>query len=196
MGVFFNVQQGFADRGEENVRSGRREFGRVVVEDREFRGQAGAIGESRAVGAQGNSQRECRGRGTQCAKRLAQRRGRVRGLPLQSLEPGTQFGMRVAHEHGIPPMRPLFVDFPDDSVAWTVEDQFLLGPDLLIAPILAPGIAARTVYLPSGTSWADAAPGAVHAGGSEVRVSAPPDRIPVFVREGADNPVRPDEPTR
>ena len=66
-------------------------------------------------------------------------------------------------------MRPLFVDFPDDPGAWRAEDQFLFGPDLLIAPVLEPGPAAREVYLPAGRAWIDAATGDRHDGGVTVR---------------------------
>ncbi len=59
--------------------------------------------------------------------------------------------MRKAHEEGIPPMRPLFVDFPDDPESWAIEDEFLLGPDLLVAPILSAGLRQRPVYLPPGS---------------------------------------------
>ena len=97
--------------------------------------------------------------------------------------------MRVAHEQGVPPMRPLFVDHPDDRLTWDVEDQFLLGPDLLVAPVLHADVTARTLYLPAGASWTDAATGETHAGGTKVHVPAPLDRIPVFLRDGAAIPV-------
>jgi alpha-D-xyloside xylohydrolase len=93
--------------------------------------------------------------------------------------------MREAALRGTPPMRPLFVDFPDDPGAWLVEDQFMFGPDLLIAPVLTPGAHSRDVYLPAGRTWVDAATGERHAGGRAVAVPVSPDRIPVFSPEGA-----------
>lgn len=45
-------------------------------------------------------------------------------------------------------MRPLFYDFPHDSEAWSIEDEFMFGPDLLIAPVLYEGARERNVYLP------------------------------------------------
>ena len=113
-----------------------------------------------------------------------------RVLARESLRPYLMEQMRVAHELGVPPMRPLFVDFPDDPAAWTTDDQFLLGPDLLIAPVLTAGATSRTVYLPAGASWTDAATGETRPGGTTVEAPAPLDRIPVFVRDGADNPLR------
>ncbi|MGC7094382.1 TIM-barrel domain-containing protein [Amycolatopsis lurida] len=94
--------------------------------------------------------------------------------------------MRAAHEHGTPPMRPLFVEFPDDAASWDVDDQFMLGPDLLVAPVLHAGATSREVYLPPGAAWTDAWTGEVSSGGS---VEAPLDRIPLFLRDGAKLPI-------
>lgn len=107
----------------------------------------------------------------------------------ERLRPYLMDQMRVAHELGVPPMRPLFVDFPDDEEAWSVEDQFLLGPDILVSPILHPGGTSRKVYLPHGTDWIDAWSGTRHPGGQTIEVEAPLDRIPVLVRDGSDLPV-------
>jgi alpha-D-xyloside xylohydrolase len=83
-------------------------------------------------------------------------------------------------------MRPLFMDFPQDPGAWRSEDEFLFGPDLLIAPVLEPGARVREVYLPPGRTWVEAGTGDSRAGGVTVRVEVSPDRIPVFVAEGAE----------
>jgi alpha-D-xyloside xylohydrolase len=91
----------------------------------------------------------------------------------------------AAHHTGAPVMRPLFFDFPGDDHAWSVDDQFLLGPDILVAPVTEAGARSRAVHLPSGTRWADAFTGTVHGGGITFDASAPLERIPVFVREGA-----------
>ncbi|PWK85639.1 alpha-D-xyloside xylohydrolase [Lentzea atacamensis] len=91
----------------------------------------------------------------------------------------------AAHRTGAPPMRPLFFDFPDDERCWTVDDQFLLGPDVLVAPVVEAGARARLVYLPAGARWWCPATGVVHDGGTIVEAQAPLERIPVFVREGA-----------
>ncbi|HEY5397147.1 MAG TPA: TIM-barrel domain-containing protein [Trebonia sp.] len=104
----------------------------------------------------------------------------------ERLRPYIHQQMQVASRQGIPPMRPLFVDFPHDPGAWQVEDQFLFGPDLLIAPVLEPGADVRDVYLPVGRAWIEAGTGDRHDGGSAIRVSLSPDRIPVFVTEGSE----------
>lgn len=103
----------------------------------------------------------------------------------ERLRPYIHEQMRVASRTGLPPMRPLFVDFPDDPDAWRAEDEFLFGPDLVIAPVLEPGASTRAVYLPAGPGWIAAGTGDRHDGGQLVRVPLSPDRIPVFVREGA-----------
>ncbi|MGQ9682489.1 MAG: glycoside hydrolase family 31 protein [Anaerolineae bacterium] len=98
--------------------------------------------------------------------------------------------MRRASRQGTPPMRPLFFDYPGDAAAWGVEDQFLFGPDLLVAPVLYEGARTRQVYLPDGVEWTDAWTGAQHAGGQWLTVPAPLERIPLFVRRGVDLPIR------
>ncbi|WP_199431485.1 glycoside hydrolase family 31 protein [Qaidamihabitans albus] len=107
----------------------------------------------------------------------------------ERLRPYLMAQMRIAHDTGMPPMRPLFVDFPGDGAAWDVDDEFLLGPDLLVAPVLDPGARSRAVYLPAGTGWTDAWTGVEHAGGTTIEAEAPLERIPVFLRAGADVPV-------
>jgi alpha-D-xyloside xylohydrolase len=104
----------------------------------------------------------------------------------ERLRPYIHEQMRVAAENGTPPMRPLFVDFPDDPDAWRVEDQFLFGPDLLVSPVLAPRARTRDVYLPAGRTWIEAATGDRHDGGAIIRVPVSADRIPVLVSAGAE----------
>ncbi|MFE9021380.1 TIM-barrel domain-containing protein [Streptomyces sp. NPDC007808] len=91
-----------------------------------------------------------------------------------------------AHRTGAPAMRPLFFDFPEDPRAWDVDDQFLLGPDVLVAPVYEAGARARQVYLPVGARWLDAITGRVLTGGTRLDAQAPLERIPVYLREGAD----------
>ncbi|MEA2026099.1 MAG: glycoside hydrolase family 31 protein, partial [Chloroflexota bacterium] len=96
--------------------------------------------------------------------------------------------MYRAHEVGLPPMRPLFVDWPDDAMSWMVEDEFLLGPDVLVAPVVELGARNREVYLPPGR-WVDAWTGAAHVGATTVLAEAPLERIPVFIRGDASVPI-------
>ena len=82
-------------------------------------------------------------------------------------------------------MRPLFVDFPGDEAAWAVSDQFMFGPDLLVAPVLEQGVSQREVYLPTGTRWVEVATGLKYDGGQRLTVQAPLASVPVFVRAAA-----------
>ena len=82
-------------------------------------------------------------------------------------------------------MRPLFYDYPADEHAWVVEDQFMFGPDILVAPVTSEGARARSVYLPAGAKWMDAWTDRPCDGGQRVECDAPISRIPVFVREGS-----------
>lgn len=87
-----------------------------------------------------------------------------------------------AHETGAPILRPLLYDFPQDARTYQLQDQAMVGPNLLIAPILNPGQEYRMVYLPEGT-WYNYWSGELLTGGYHL-VHAPLERIPVFVRGG------------
>jgi alpha-D-xyloside xylohydrolase len=93
--------------------------------------------------------------------------------------------MEAAHEKGTPVMRPLLFDFPEDKAAWGVEDQYMFGPDILVAPVLYSGMRSRDVYLPGVARWKNAWTGEETAGGKTIKADAPIERIPLFIREGA-----------
>ncbi|MDZ4769427.1 MAG: glycoside hydrolase family 31 protein [Chloroflexota bacterium] len=93
-----------------------------------------------------------------------------------------------AHETGHPIMRPLVYHYADDARARLESFDFMLGADLLIAPITEPDARERAVYLPTGahgTQWVDVHSGTVYSGGATISAPAPLDRIPVFVRASA-----------
>jgi len=92
---------------------------------------------------------------------------------------------------GVPPMRPLWFEFPHDVNTYFVEDQFLLGADLLVAPVVHEDETQRRVYFPRGAAWIDWWDGTRHEGGSHADIAAPLDRLPVFVRAGAAIPSSP-----
>jgi len=87
-------------------------------------------------------------------------------------------------------MRPLFYEFPDDELAWSVDDAFLFGPDILVAPVTEYGVREREVHLPAGAEWTDPWTGATHRGGTDICLPAPLDRVPVLLRDGAALPIR------
>ncbi|MDA1043745.1 MAG: family 31 glucosidase [Verrucomicrobia bacterium] len=104
----------------------------------------------------------------------------------ERLRPYIMEQMSVAQSSGLPPMRPLFLDYPDDPHAWQIENQFLFGPDILVAPIVRFGARSRSVYLPAGSPWRDAWTGKQHHGGSTFEADAPLARIPVYLRAGCN----------
>lgn len=90
-----------------------------------------------------------------------------------------------AHDTGLPLMRPVWLVDPTSPSAWSVGDEYLLGTDVLVAPVLAPGVAARSVYVPPGV-WRAYWTGGSVTGPGWTTVDAPRDRIPLFVRVGSD----------
>ncbi|MHB8061652.1 MAG: TIM-barrel domain-containing protein [Ruminiclostridium sp.] len=94
--------------------------------------------------------------------------------------------MRCASETGTPVMRPLFYDFPEDETCYQVDDAYMFGDELLVAPIVVKGAEQRQVYLPKGSTWREAAGGEVIEGGQWINVKAGLDKIPLFYRDEAD----------
>jgi alpha-D-xyloside xylohydrolase len=82
-------------------------------------------------------------------------------------------------------MRPFCYDFPDDQQAWQIEDAYMFGPDILVAPVTSEGVRQRTVYLPGGCQWRNHLSGEVFNGGQTLIADAPLADIPVFLREGS-----------
>ncbi|MFV0405966.1 MAG: TIM-barrel domain-containing protein [Propioniciclava sp.] len=103
----------------------------------------------------------------------------------EALRPYTRALMTEAHQHGQPVMRGLFHEFPDDDACWSVTDEYLFGPDLLVCPVVQPHATNREVYLPAGVNWIDAQTASVHPGGGTVTALAPAGTIPVFIRDGS-----------
>jgi len=94
--------------------------------------------------------------------------------------------MRRAAERGEPVLRSLFYEFEDDPRAYEDCDEFMFGPDLLVANVVEPGQRERRVYLPRGVEgWYDFHGGAYYEPGTEVLIAAPLDCIPMFARAGA-----------
>jgi alpha-D-xyloside xylohydrolase len=104
----------------------------------------------------------------------------------ERLRPYVMSVMEQAHETGLPVIRPLFLGFPGDQACWDIDDQYLFGEDILVAPVTSYGARRRRVYLPPGTTWRDAWTGAEHAGGQWLDAAAPLERIPVFLRDECD----------
>ena len=86
---------------------------------------------------------------------------------------------------GLPFQRPLFLHHEDDPRAFEVFDAYLLGRDLLVAPVWLAGKTRWTTYLPKGAKWRHLWTGKAFEGGMDVEVAAPFGRPPVFVRDGS-----------
>jgi len=93
--------------------------------------------------------------------------------------------MQAAHEKGTPVIRPLFYDFPQAEKAWDITDEYMFGPDVLVAPVLYEGVRERSVWLPDG-KWTNINDGSLWEGGQTIKAPAPYEAIPVYARTGSD----------
>jgi alpha-D-xyloside xylohydrolase len=96
----------------------------------------------------------------------------------------------AAFKTGLPIIRPMLVEFPAQARMWQIDDQYMLGPDLLVAPIVQAGVDRRTVVLPEG-NWYDFWNTTRIEGGKEIDYPVKDDQLPIFVRPGAIIPMGP-----
>ncbi len=94
-----------------------------------------------------------------------------------------------AHQTGAPFMRGLFLDFGADPNVADIGDEYMFGPALLVAPVTEQGATSRSVYLPAGTDWYNFWTNERMHGGQRLRVAAPINTIPLFVRAGSILPL-------
>jgi alpha-glucosidase len=101
-------------------------------------------------------------------------------------------------QQGTAVMRPLFHDFPNtDGVELDrIDDQFLIGPAIMQAPIVQQGQQTRFVTLPGNGRWMDANTGQFLAAGRTIHVTSSADRTPIYLREGSLVPMQPGVRTR
>ncbi|WP_375552243.1 TIM-barrel domain-containing protein [Rhodophyticola porphyridii] len=85
---------------------------------------------------------------------------------------------------GDPVMAPLFYHHPGQRDLFDRADAYMLGPDMLVAPVLEAGATARSVALPEGQDWVHAWTGIAYSGSTTADIDAPWGRIPVFIRKG------------
>jgi len=93
------------------------------------------------------------------------------------------------YQTGAPYMRALFMDFPDDRKVADLRDEYMFGPAFLVAPVTEQGATSRAVYLPEGFDWYNYWTKERLHGGQTIQVSAPIDRLPLFVRAGSIVPI-------
>lgn len=104
----------------------------------------------------------------------------------ERIRPYVTVQMKAAHDKGTPVMRPLFYDFPADQQSWDIDDQYMFGPDILVAPVMEKDQYEREVYLPNGAVWKNAWTDETFEGGNIVRVKAPIEEIPIFLKNGVN----------
>lgn len=95
-----------------------------------------------------------------------------------------------AHKTGIPPIRPLFMEFPQDHNVYSIDDQFIFGDSILVCPVVEEGSTHRTVYLPNETIWYDFWSKERYLGGRHIEVDVPLEYVPIFVKAGAVIPTK------
>jgi alpha-D-xyloside xylohydrolase len=97
---------------------------------------------------------------------------------------------RLAHDTGLPIVRPMFLVDPTQPKAWENWWTYQYGPDLVVSPIWEKGKRTQQVYLPAGTEWRDAwHPEKMYRGGQTIEIRAELHQIPLFVRAGANLPI-------
>jgi alpha-glucosidase len=99
--------------------------------------------------------------------------------------------LEEAHRTGVPLFRPLVLNYQDDPNTYNLDDEFMIGNDLLVAPVLKPDVTRRLVYLPKG-SWYDYWTNKKYLGGTMIAADAPLETVPMFVRAGAIIPLGPE----
>jgi len=83
---------------------------------------------------------------------------------------------------GVPTMRPLFYEFPEDKSAYGINNQYMLGPKYLVAPVTVQGQTNRSMYFPEGATWTNLFTKEVVQGGKTMVVDAPLENLPVYIR--------------
>jgi alpha-glucosidase len=99
--------------------------------------------------------------------------------------------LEEAHRTGVPLFRPLVLNYQTDENTLDIDDQYMVGSDLLAAPVLLQGGTNRRVYLPPG-DWYDFWNGEKHAGGTMIQVEVPLETTPLFARGGSVIPLGPE----
>ncbi len=97
---------------------------------------------------------------------------------------------RQHEKDGSPVMRPLWYEFPGDKLTYLISDQFMLGSDILVAPVVKEGMRTRGIYLPADAEWIDWWTGSKLESGKIHYPQTPLDRLPLFIRVGSVVPTQ------
>lgn len=98
--------------------------------------------------------------------------------------------MQKAVKTGIPVLRPVVLEFPEDEAVYNLFDQFMVGEEILAAPVYQPDRDSRMVYLPQG-QWYDYWSDEIYEGGKNIIVDAPLEKMPIFIKAGSIMPLAP-----
>ncbi|HXI69681.1 MAG TPA: TIM-barrel domain-containing protein [Verrucomicrobiae bacterium] len=93
--------------------------------------------------------------------------------------------------NGYTMMRPLVMDFVQDTNVYNIPDQYMFGPAMMASPVTQAGTTNRNVYLPAGTTWYDFWTGLTYAGGQTNNAAAPITKMPLYVPAGSIIPYGP-----
>ena len=110
------------------------------------------------------------------------------------LIPYTYTYARIAHDTGLPLVRGMYIEYPDQEQSYTHDQQYMFGKEILVAPVTEPGNGmpvTREVYLPAGDDWFDLFTGDIYQGGRTIAHECPIERMPVFVKAGSIIPMAP-----
>jgi len=107
------------------------------------------------------------------------------------LWPYLRSAAQAAFDHGMPIMRVLPLAYPDDPAVWTMTDEYLFGPSLLVAPVIVEGATSRNVYFPKGT-WLPLDAGAPETGPATISETLPLTEIGLYAPAGTIIPMLPD----
>lgn len=89
-----------------------------------------------------------------------------------------------SHQKGLPVMRPLWFEFPEETLTYASEDSFMVGKALLVCPVVSAGVNTMSVYLPGDQGWYDVDTAAKLPSPQSISVSTPITKIPVYQRAG------------
>lgn len=90
----------------------------------------------------------------------------------------------IMHKTGLPIVRPLILEYQDDTQVFNIKDEFLLGERILVAPVIQENVNSRWVYLPEG-NWYDFYSSKKYIGKNWYEVEAPQNIIPIFIKSGS-----------
>ena len=100
----------------------------------------------------------------------------------EDMKPYIKKTANEAQTKGLPMIRAMFLEFPNDTKAWEVSDQYMFGSNYLVAPVTEYGVRERNVYLPKGKWEAMDGSGIIESKGEFVIAKAPIDYMPVYLK--------------